>query len=62
MASAYRSDVRRDTFSQLLHHLELVGVLDERQVAARHELDRDGYLTPDFEQRLHQLVGRARSR
>ena len=51
--------MRRNPLGELLHHLDLRVVLEQRQVAARHELDRDRHLTPDLEQRLDELVGRA---
>ena len=47
----------RDAFGQLLYDRDLRVVLEERQVAARHELDRDGNLSPDLEQRLDEFVG-----
>ena len=53
------SEVRGDPLGELLHNLDLRVVFEQRQVAARHELDRDRYLTSDLEQRLDELVCRA---
>ena len=51
--------MRRDALGELLHQLDLRVVLEQRQMAAGHELDRDRHLALDVEQRLDELVGRA---
>ena len=47
--------MRRDAFGELLHDLDLRVVLDQRQVAARYELDRHG--RPEFSQLLPAPLG-----
>ena len=55
-----RSDVGRDALGELLHQVDLRVVLEQREVAARHELDGHAGLVPDVEQRLDELVGACR--
>ena len=51
--------MRGDALGELLHDLDLGGVLEEWQVAPRNELDRHRHLPPNSEQRLNELIGRA---
>ena len=55
--SAVTSDVGRDALGELPHQVDLRVVLEEREVAPRHELEGHPRPLPDVEQGLDELVG-----
>ena len=56
------SDVGRYSLGQLRHEVELLLVIEEREMAASDELERHAGLAPDLEQRLDEGVRRPRKR
>jgi hypothetical protein len=51
--------VRRDSLGEQLHDLDLGLVVEQRQVAPRHELDRNRNHVANREQGVDELAGRA---